>query len=54
MHPAGAGWGSERPLRPNEEFESRTDPEATLVVRPDFGRHLAYKAHVAVGGKRGQ
>ncbi len=33
---------------------SRTDPEATLVNRPDFGRHLAYKAHVAVGGRRGQ
>ncbi len=33
---------------------SRTDPEATLVNRPDFGRHLAYKAHLAVAGKRGQ
>ncbi len=41
-------------LRPNEELQSRTDPEATLVDRPDFGRHLAYKAHVAVGGKSGQ
>jgi hypothetical protein len=33
---------------------SRTDPEATLVNRPEFGRHLAYKAHVAVAGRRGQ
>ena len=32
----------------------RTDPEATLVNRPGFGRHLAYKAHVAVAGRRGQ
>jgi transposase len=38
----------------NREFQSRTDPEATLVNRPDFGRHLAYKAHVAVAGRRGQ
>jgi hypothetical protein len=43
-----------RPRRPNEELQSRTDPEATLVDRPEFGRHLAYKAHVAVAGKRGQ
>jgi transposase len=42
------------PLRPNQELQSRTDPEATLVNRPDFGRHLAYKAHVAVAGRRGQ
>ena len=40
--------------RPNQELQSRTDPEATLVNRPEFGRHLAYKAHVAVAGKRGQ
>jgi hypothetical protein len=33
---------------------SLTDPEATLVNRPEFGRHLAYKAHVAVGGRHGQ
>jgi hypothetical protein len=33
---------------------SKTDPEATLVNRPEFGRHLAYKAHVAVAGHRGQ
>jgi transposase len=46
--------GSSRPLRPNEKLVSRTDPEATLVDRPDFGRHLAYKAHVAVGGRHGQ
>jgi transposase len=48
--PADAG----RPLPPNEARVSRTDPEATLVNRPDFGRHLAYKAHVAVAGRRGQ
>jgi transposase len=41
-------------LRPNQELQSRTDPEATLVNRPDFGRHLAYKAHMAVAGRRGQ
>ncbi|MPZ51105.1 MAG: IS1182 family transposase [Dehalococcoidia bacterium] len=40
--------------QPNRVLESKTDPEATLVNRPDFGRHLAYKAHVAVAGKRGQ
>ena len=39
---------------PNQTFQSRTDPEATLVDRLDFGRHLAYKAHVAVARKRGQ
>jgi transposase len=48
--PSGRG----RPLRPNERSVSRTDPESTLVDRPDFGRHLAYKAHVAVGGRKGQ
>ena len=46
--------GARRPGRPNEELVSRTDLEATLVDRPGFGRHLAYKAHVAVGGRRGQ
>ena len=40
--------------QPNQVLESKTDPEATLVNRPDFGRHLAYKAHVAVAGRRGQ
>ena len=40
--------------QPNRELQSKTDPEATLVNRPDFGRHLAYKAHIAVAGKRGQ
>lgn len=43
-----------RKLPPNQAFQSRTDPEATLVDRPNFGRHLAYKAHVAVAGRRGQ
>jgi hypothetical protein len=33
---------------------SRTDPEATPVDRPDFGRHFAYKAHLAVSGRCGQ
>jgi len=46
--------GQSRRLRPNQELVSRTDPEATLVDRPNFGRHLAYKAHFAVGGRRGQ
>ena len=40
--------------RPNQTLLSKTDPEATLVNRPEFGRHLAYKAHVAVAGQRGQ
>jgi transposase len=52
--PSSSEGEDSRPLRPNEELVSRTDPEATLVDRPDFGRHLAYKAHLAVGGKRGQ
>lgn len=43
-----------KPLPPNRKLVSRTDPEATLVDRPDFGRHLAYKAHHAVAGRRGQ
>jgi transposase len=43
-----------KPLPPNRRLVSRTDPEATLVDRPDFGRHLAYKAHLAVSGRRGQ
>jgi transposase len=40
--------------QPNRELQSKTDPDATLVNRPEFGRHLAYKAHVAVAGQRGQ
>ena len=40
--------------RPNQTLQSKTDADATLVNRPDFGRHLAYKAHVAVSGHRGQ
>jgi transposase len=53
--PAGSPPSAGRPLlRPNQELQSRTDPEATLVNRPDFGRHLAYKAHMAVSGRRGQ
>jgi IS5 family transposase len=38
----------------NNELVSRTDPEATVVSRRGFGLHLAYKAHVAVAGGRGQ
>ena len=45
---------SARKLPPNQAYQSRTDPEATLVNRPDFGRHCAYKAHIAVAGRRGQ
>ncbi|MFH1486559.1 MAG: IS1182 family transposase [Chloroflexota bacterium] len=45
---------SRRAGRPNKELESRTDPEATVVNRPEFGRHLAYKAHLAVAGRHGQ
>ena len=61
---AATGWtgalprrrrGQPRQLpRPNQALQSKTDPEATLVNRPEFGRHLAYKAHVAVAGRRGQ
>lgn len=53
---AREGPGERRPVtgRPNQEFQSRTDPDATLVNRPAFGRHLAYKAHLAVAGRRGQ
>src|SRR3990170_4238696 len=43
-----------KPVPPNQKLVSRTDPEATLVDRPDFGRHLAYKAHLAVAGRQGQ
>jgi transposase len=46
--------GASRPRRPNVERQSRTDPEATLVNRPQFGCHLAYKAHLAVAGRCGQ
>lgn len=53
--PAGRPPSAGGPLlRPNQALQSRTDPEATLVNRPDFGRHLAYKAHMAVAGRRGQ
>jgi len=38
----------------NNELVSRTDPEATVVSRRGFDMHLAYKAHVAVSGTRGQ
>lgn len=32
----------------NKRERSRTDPEAQVISHPRFGRHLAYKAHVAV------
>ena len=38
----------------NNELVSRTDPEATVVSRCGFDMHLAYKAHVAVAGAKGQ
>ena len=38
----------------NNELISRTDPEATVVSRRGFNMHLAYKAHVAVAGTKGQ
>jgi hypothetical protein len=38
----------------NNELLSRTDPEATVVSRRGFDMHLAYKAHVAVAGTKGQ
>jgi transposase len=38
----------------NNELVSRTDPEATVVSRRGFDMHLAYKAHVAVSGTKGQ
>jgi hypothetical protein len=37
----------------NQEYVSRTDPEATIVHNIRRGLRLAYKAHVAVSGKRG-
>ena len=37
----------------NEKYVSRTDPEATIVHNIRGGLRLAYKAHVAVSGKRG-
>ena len=52
--PAGTSEPPSRSRPPNQEWQSRTDPEATLVNRPAFGRHLAYKAHLAVAGTRGQ
>jgi len=37
----------------NEEYVSRTDPEATIIHNIRGGLRLAYKAHVAVSGKNG-
>ena len=37
----------------NEKYVSRTDPDATIVHNIRGGLRLAYKAHVAVSGKRG-
>ena len=41
-----------KPVPPNQKLVSRTDPEATLVDRPSFGRHLAYKAHLSVAAAK--
>lgn len=38
----------------NVELISCTDPEATVISRRGFDLRLAYKAHVAVAGKKGQ
>ena len=38
----------------NNELVSQTDPKATVVSRRGFGLYLAYKAHVAVAGAKGQ
>jgi transposase len=35
-------------LPANQRDRSRTDPEASVIRHPNFGTHLAYKAHVAV------
>ena len=43
-----------KPGPANQKLVSRTEPEATLVDRPDFGRHRAYKAHLSVAGRQGQ
>jgi transposase len=37
----------------NDKYVSRTDPEATIIHNIRGGLRLAYKAHVAVSGKRG-
>lgn len=37
----------------NDEYVSRTDPEATVVHSVKSGLRLAYKGHVAVSGKNG-
>ncbi|MFC1952542.1 IS1182 family transposase [Chloroflexota bacterium] len=42
-----------RPPGKNDKQVSRTDPEATIVNNARGGLRLAYKAHVAVSGKRG-
>ena len=40
--------------RANNELQSRTDWEASVISRQGFGLHLAYKAHLAVAGEPGQ
>jgi transposase len=42
-----------QPQSKNQEYVSRTDPDATIVHSIKGGLRLAYKAHVAVSGKRG-
>jgi len=53
--PADAGSTPDSPptgaatLRPNQARQSRTDPEATSVDRPEFGRHLRLQSARGTG-----
>jgi hypothetical protein len=42
-----------QPQSKNQEYVRRTDPDATIVHSVKGGLKLAYKAHVAISGKRG-
>jgi len=46
--------GDKKHHKANREVISRTDPEATVMYYQMFGLRLAYKAHMAVGGKQGK
>jgi hypothetical protein len=50
----GKPYPDRRQRRANNELQSRTDPEASVISRQRFGLHLAYKAHLAMAGQRGQ
>jgi transposase len=52
--PSGESHPDRRQRRANNELQSRTDPEASVISRRGFGLHLAYKAHVAVAGQSGR